>query len=248
MKNAITTLALLAASSALASAATVTVDIIGTYDFSLTGTASNSTYLGSSTNSSGTMGAYISSPSTTLTATDIDSSSVTSYAAKMSSTGSYFGYGSEVSGSSLTDSFPSVTDDTGSSTATVTTISRPAYNSTFVALVVTLSDLANYASTASAASDDLWTFSYTTSNDSLVVSAWVYDGSSATLASSVSSGSFTVSQDATSVILLVSGAGVGGSTSVTLTATIPEPSAFGLLAGVGALALVAARRRRTRKA
>ena len=247
MKNVMTTLALLAASSALASAATVTVDIIGTYDFSLTGSSSNSTYLGSSTNSSGTMGAYINSSSTALTATDIDSSSVTSYAAKMSSTGSYFGYGSEVSGSGLTSgSFPSVTTD--SSTATVTTVSRPAYNGTFVALVVTLSDLASYASSASAADDDLWTFSYTTDTESLVVSAWVYGGSSATLASSDASGSFTVSQDATSVILLISSANVGGSTSVTLTATIPEPSAFGLLAGVGTLALVAARRRRTRKA
>jgi hypothetical protein len=38
--------------------------------------------------------------------------------------------------------------------------------------------------------------------------------------------------------------------SVTLSATgiIPEPSAFGMLAGVSALALVASRRRRTKKA
>ena len=36
-------------------------------------------------------------------------------------------------------------------------------------------------------------------------------------------------------------------TSGTLTLTIPEPSAFGLLAGVGALALVASRRRRSRR-
>jgi len=33
----------------------------------------------------------------------------------------------------------------------------------------------------------------------------------------------------------------------TLTLGIPEPSAFGLLAGVGALALVASRRRRSRR-
>ena len=37
-------------------------------------------------------------------------------------------------------------------------------------------------------------------------------------------------------------------TTGTLILTVPEPSAFGLLAGAGALALVAARRRRTKKA
>ena len=37
-------------------------------------------------------------------------------------------------------------------------------------------------------------------------------------------------------------------TTLSLTMTVPEPSAFGLLAGAGALALVAARRRRTKKA
>ncbi|MGN0861423.1 MAG: autotransporter-associated beta strand repeat-containing protein, partial [Candidatus Spyradosoma sp.] len=36
--------------------------------------------------------------------------------------------------------------------------------------------------------------------------------------------------------------------TLSLTLTVPEPSAFGLLAGAGALALVAARRRRTKKA
>ena len=38
-----------------------------------------------------------------------------------------------------------------------------------------------------------------------------------------------------------------GTDTATLTLTIPEPSAFGLLAGVGALALVASRRRRSRR-
>ena len=39
-----------------------------------------------------------------------------------------------------------------------------------------------------------------------------------------------------------------GLAGITYTYAVPEPSAFGMLAGVGALALVAARRRRTRKA
>ena len=46
---------------------------------------------------------------------------------------------------------------------------------------------------------------------------------------------------------LGSAAGLAATISSIKVSTIPEPSAFGLLAGLGALALVAARRRRSRK-
>ena len=46
---------------------------------------------------------------------------------------------------------------------------------------------------------------------------------------------------------LSSGAGLAASISAIKVSVIPEPSAFGLLAGLGALALVASRRRRSRK-
>ena len=77
----------------------------------------------------------------------------------------------------------------------------------------------------------------------------------ATASEAVLSGSeVTLEASTTYTVTLTASQGESNSSSgcyiglAGITYTIPEPSAFGMLAGVGALALVAARRRRTRKA
>ncbi|MBR6798385.1 MAG: PEP-CTERM sorting domain-containing protein [Opitutales bacterium] len=130
---------------------------------------------------------------------------------------------------------------------------RPALSGEYVALGVTLTEAA-----------DSITISFETSNK-LGYSLWSYDGTTATelvgLTYQGAAGSVSQTYDfaeiaADSQIFAIWTANhptgnVGGGQTVTVsnialtyTAAVPEPSAFGMLAGLGALALVASRRRR----
>ena len=236
MKNAITTLALLAASSALASAATTTVDLVtlaGTTATCLGGYSQTSTSLGASDGTSGTV---------SVTATDVGT-----YLGNAIS-GSSFLYGSgtldssaaTTNGSTLAVS-PTITDGTVSFSIWARAAS---WYGGWAALVIAVDDI--LAEDANATIDDLTSISYTFSatQDATTLTAWVVTGTTATELT-VSNGTIDVSAatEGSYIVLLVSNPTTSTTSAITLSATtvIPEPSAFGLLAGVGALALVGAR-------
>ena len=84
-----------------------------------------------------------------------------------------------------------------------------------------------------------------TGTNSTTASEAVLSGSEVTLAASTT---YTVTLTASQGSSNSANGCYVGLSGITYTYAVPEPSAFGMLAGVGALALVAARRRRTRKA
>lgn len=250
MNKLIASAALIAASTALASATTVTVDIVDLLSSYTSGTAvSESNYCSSSTQTStcGTLGSYNYDPSATEVATVFGT-----YA---TSTGIYYGMGTLATGTSNAGYSASVSDGT----LTLSLTSRPAYLGSWAALVVSVSDLLAQSDTATV--DDITSFSYTFtySSGSFDFSVFVMttadDTTSATELTAadgtISVGDAEISEDSLLVFLISEDSTTGGtsySATLTLTTTIPEPSAFALLAGVGALAFAVSRRRRSRKA
>ena len=242
MKNLITLIALLAASSALASAATTTVDLVSLVASSTaTQVALTNTGTYGTTYTIGGWTGQGSGSASAVTTSDLET--VASY---ISSTGLYYGYGT-LGGTSGIATAPSVDATASPNELTISLQARPAYNGTFAVLSVTVSDILSQSDTATI--DDLTTISYTYTGTSSSLTAWALTSGSATELT-VSNGTIDVSSvsESATIVLLFSSEGNASSGTATFTTTIPEPSTFGLLAGVGALALVASRRRRSRKA
>ena len=235
-KNIIATTALLAASAALASAVTVTFNSsntvadatnyaangssAGTYTVA-TGTLSNGeTVTVSLTESVGTI--YVGS----ATATTFSDSAVSLLAE----------YDIDIDGQSITG----IEGGQGQNTLTVT-FSGLTEGETYTVIAI-VGDGAGTASTISFTNGTLVSGTYysATSDDSTGTS--FSSSISATSAVYVVVAEVEADSDGT-IAYSVTTKGV-----MYLAAIIPEPSAFGLLAGVGALALAASRRRRTRKA
>ena len=247
MKKFITAAALLAASGALASAATTTVDLVSLVASSTASMVSTSSGYSATT----TLAGYASGG----TATDVSASDVAAYLDV--DTGLYYGTGN-VTTSTGYSTAPTVDSSTTPNTLSYTngTWIRGNYLNCWGALVVSVADILKQ--NASATIDDLTSIDFTVSYSSdgeadstLFTTVWIItDGEATAVATDAQTGSIDISsaeEDSTIVILVSTGTGYGNA-AITATATIPEPSAFGLLAGVGALALVAARRRRSRKA
>ena len=254
MKNVITTLALLAASSALASAATVTVDVV-----SLAASSTIASTEGTSSTLSGQGSSY---SQVTTTAADVAS------ILGSKSTGLYYGSGNGNNGSKTA----AEVDTTATPNAYTLTQSwsYQAYNGFWNALVVSVADILEESETATV--DDLTSLSISYTVTGLSLSVWtITDGTATqvlyvggtetcsttgaygtavvnTVSAAVSAAVSNLDEDSTIVIIYGTNGNNEGSGTVTVTTTIPEPSTFGLLAGVGALALVASRRRRSRKA
>ena len=153
-----------------------------------------------------------------------------------------------------TDTYNDITGVTANSGFTF--ISRKGYGGEYVAATVVLSDLLNDAQTLTELSV---TFDYSASaNPGLGFSIWSWDGEAVAMIlnqTNVAVGAnltFTgtgLSLDSGDVLLVVwndNGAYATNTISNLRSSVeiIPEPSAFGLLAGLGALALVGSRRRR----
>ena len=260
MNKLIASAALIAASTALAGATTVTVDIVGILDSNSSGwvnTSNNS----SDEDNSGTLGAYSGSQTDVLADDVLFAFGSSGVYAEYTSNSFLIGAGnlnnqtsgnpySGLGGTTLSD----VTSDSGFSLGAYT-----GFKSTWAAVVVSVGTLLAQSDTAT--TDDLTTIniSYTTSNSGYpVLTAWVVTEDSASALTVTTSGDTAVSgtidvssvtdEDAT-IVVLFSGAGQTSTvTNLSLTTTIPEPSAFAMLAGVGALAFAVSRRRRSRKA
>ena len=278
IKKIITAAALVAASSALAGAASVTLDLTSTYFGSVSQTA---TYYSSLFNT------Y------TQTADGFSNNSTYygpayNYLTKNQSAGTL--YYKTANGGSQSANLPAITVSDGSVSLTVTTTSAQGANTAgyFNTLSTdtefegvtsfTLSFTAKVSYDAATTDDDGNTTEETTytgyfglyyvdsSGNVTKVYSTALTSSSSAETTDYSIDILTVlGEDTVSELLGGTGSLVYAMTGtdtawkavtlsgVTLTATVtttevPEPSAFGLLAGVGALAFIASRRRRTRKA
>ena len=247
MKNVITTLALLAASSALASASTVTVDVVSLVASS---TLSYVDYTDVSTltaQPTTTLASQTGTNASTRASNPVTASDVGTYLSTLT-TGIYAGNGN-LSTSVGTDTTVSASVDTTGSLAAYSlsyTWDYPAYYGFWNALVVSVSDILAKSDTATVA--DLTTLNISYSVESASLTVWTITDGTATQVDLDSGTVSGLSESSTIVILYGTNGSATGSGTVTVTTTIPEPSTFGLLAGVGALALVASRRRRSRKA
>ena len=250
MKKFITAAALLAASGALASAATTTVDLV-----TLAGTSAQiigNSGLGSGSGLTNGEGTTLGGADGNSGTVDVSASDVGTYiGGVISKSGFYYGSGTLNSNSTATlNVSPTITDGTVSFTIFARVAS---WYGGFAALAISVEDILEQNSTATI--DDITSISYTfttTQTGASSLTAWVVTGSSASQLTVNADGTIAVSglSDSSYIVLLVSTSTPSVYDGITLSATtvIPEPSAFGLLAGVGALALVAARRRRTKKA
>lgn len=256
MKLVTTTLALLAASSALAGAATVSLT-----DFI---TSSTLTYVGGT---GGSGYAYLSSQVSNYAQTTPTADAVVTYLGS-ASTGLYRGSGYNA-GASYAISGLSVSDGSFSFS---NTWSYKNYCGWYNAAVISVSDILAADSTktiddlttltvsytVTGAAFSVWTIS-TDDDGDIVATQLLYVGGSDTCTTVGASGtavtttvSGTLEADIsalteTSTIVLLFGTNGNDSGTATVSAVvadIPEPSTFGILAGVGALAFVASRRSR----
>ncbi len=257
MKKLISVAAFLAASTALASAATETVNL---FTDATTGTLVWKNKDSGATNLSGidSSSAYV-----TVTSSDISLLLTTQWGNVQEGTGTFYvdsgwylgtGAGTALNGFPASDWALSSSDGT----ATFKTNTRPAYKSQYVAFVYNLSDLTLSGSYTSVDSLNLSLSYTTTENSAAQITLWYANASnnitslatgSASSEGTTISGTIGYETDG-KIIALFSNSSTSVATTysgVSLTASIPEPSAFGLLAGAGALALVAARRRRRAK-
>ena len=275
MKKILSAAAFFAASAAFAGAETVTVDIIAdlfgdTTATFVSGSSSTQTTLGAAQGSGNT-------EASGGIAFDADSvASALGDVVASSGAGVYYGLGNIQNNSSYATA-GATSDGTWSVTVTCRPNYYGTWQALIVSVedllakssTATIEDLTSISYTYTTASlISAWVLSATTDEDSsettysatqIAVIADVLDDANATSAlSTESSGSGTLSladvtidEDDYLVFLVSSGQGTGGTgraSTLTLVTTIPEPSAFGLLAGLGALAFAAARRRRSRRA
>lgn len=275
MKKILSAAAFFAASAAFAGAETVTVDIIADLFGDVTatfvsGSSTPQTTLGAAqgsgnTEASGGIAFDASSVASALGDVVADSGA-----------GVYYGLGNLGSGSGMATA-GATSDGTWSVTVTCRPNYYGSWQALIVSVedllakssTATIEDLTSISYTYTTASlISAWVLSATTDEDSsettysatqIAVIADVLGDENATDAlSTESSGSGTLSlagvtidEDDYLVFLVSSGQGTGGTaraSTLTLVTTIPEPSAFGLLAGLGALAFAVSRRRRSRRA
>lgn len=175
---------------------------------------------------------------------------------KITTSGWWLGTGTNVQAEGFeTDAALSVTDGT----ATFSTRTRPNYKSEYVAFVYDLSNFSGAVSGSYTSDDTLnLSLSYNASGaPEAQITLWYIDAENSVFllgADGVGTDK-TISRsiaysDNGKILALFSNSSTSTDTnysSVSLVASIPEPSAFGLLAGLGALALAASRRRRSRK-
>ena len=233
-KNIIATTALLAASAALASAVTVTFNNSNTVPDATNYAAQNLAY-GTYTVATGTLS---NGETVTVSLTESVGYIYTAAATTFSDTAVSLlaEYDIDIDGRSITG----IQGGQGQNTLTVT-FSGLTEGETYTVIAI-VGDLAGTASTISFTNGTLVSGTYysATSDDSTGTSF----SSSISATSAVYVVVAEVEADSDGEIAY----SVTTKGSIYLTAIIPEPSAFGLLAGVGALALAASRRRRTRKA
>jgi hypothetical protein len=246
MKKYVTLAALLTAGTAFANA--TTVELITSGPSSFTADLKNGT-----TNIS--LGGWDNASGRTI---DISASDVMTYLGNKQ--GWILGCGTMNSGLPEKTTFGNTATYSSESGAGFSITGRPAYRGEYTALVLNVSDLFSgvtdpteltsislsfNSSGATAGSFSVWSIS---TNNAIQL------GSSRSL--TATSNEFSVDGLSLSdgkIAFLFSTQNQGGGTQIKIsnfkgTATvIPEPSAFGMLAGVGALALVASRRRRTQK-
>lgn len=266
----ITTTALVAASAALAGAATVDLgDIVGT---------DSSTFLSKSDFSSSsdintTLGGYTNDGTKVVGATT--ASDVATYLSQ--NTGVYYGVGT-LNNTTTAAPVTEISNNTYGGSIYIGT--RTNYLGQFTAVVASVSDILgesytdlselsiSYTSTATGApsltvwviadgtatqidlttteSNQQYTTSTTESDDGTTEEVTVL--SSVDVSTTVSLAG-VVTEESTIVVLFNAYAGAGTVTGLSISAAvseIPEPSAFGLLAGLGAIAFLASRRRRTK--
>lgn len=263
MNRLIASAALIAASTALASATTVTVDIIDILDSDSSGWLDTNNYSGN-TSYDKTLAAY-NSGQTSVSADAVAFAFGPTSGVYASYTSNSFLVGAgnlnnQTSGGPYSDLGTTTLDNVSEFTLTA----RTGYSGTWVAVVISVDTLLAQSDTAT--TDDLTTIniSYTTDNSGYpVLTAWVVstdddgDDTATALTVTTSSGDTSVSgtidvssvtEDDVIVVLLSSAGQKATVTGLSLTTTIPEPSAFALLAGVGALAFAVSRRRRSRRA
>ena len=238
MRNLITAAALLAAGTALANAAVVTDVLTTTFTGATTTTVSDASAVNDPSDAATT---------TIVSLTTTGDTGVTTTGAVVATT-AYITPDTNVGNGgtwTLTLSYAIGSDSLTISGVTLDTI---LYNASGV---VQGTDVTRYF--------DL-TLTITDSNNSVVATYAVENAAlsgsgyaATTVAVDLTGSEVTLAANTTYTVTLTAEAGSSNTSGcyiglAGITYTIPEPSAFGMLAGVGALALVAARRRRTRKA